>query len=128
MTFLSEKTVKAVRKQVRCDACGQHIEIGQPAQRWAGVEDGQFHTLVYHPECREAEIALNALHGTFSAEWMGLYDAEPDDHPWLLAEHPVVAARKGITATSIEAHEKERAASRAAWAEVYRKRREGSKA
>lgn len=124
MSFANERTVKAVRKPAQCDACGKRIQIGEPAIRWAGMGEGMFMTAAYHPECREAEVALNKLHGTYYDDWMGLADIEYDDHRWLLAEHPVVAERKDITLASIEEDECEREACRIAWAEIERKRRE----
>lgn len=102
MSFVSEITVKAVRKAHRCDACCTPVEIGQPMIRCAGMTDGDFWSLKYHPECREAELALNKLHDTWSnSDWIGLWDFDWEDAEWLLAEHPVVAARKGITAERV---------------------------
>lgn len=104
MSFYRETVVKAVRKRHRCDGCGKHIEIGEPANRWAGMTDGDFGSVIMHPECREAEIKLNDILGTHSGDdWAGLLDIESEDWPWLLEEHPVVAARMGITAERITA-------------------------
>lgn len=127
MTFINERSIKAVRKRTGCDACGKYIEIGEPATRWAGLTDGMFCAIAYHPECRVAEVALNKLHGTYSDEWMGLADLEWDDHRWLLENHPLVAERKGITLRRIEADERDREACRVTWAEIERKRREAAK-
>lgn len=102
MGFSSETKVNAVRKSRRCDACGKFVEIGQPAIKWAGTTDGDFGTLIYHPDCRAAELALNELHGTWSNEdWIGLWDFDWDDADWLIDQFPEVAARKGITADLI---------------------------
>lgn len=97
MTFVSERTVKAVRKRHRCDGCGRHIEAGQSATRWAGLTDGDFNTAIYHPDCREAELAMNALIGTqYGDEWWPLSEIETDDRPWLIETFPAVAARMGF--------------------------------
>jgi hypothetical protein len=111
MSFSSERKVGAVRKEKRCDACGKMVEIGQPAIKWAGTTDGDFGTLVYHVDCRAAELALNKLHGTWSNDdWISLADFDFEDGDWLLAEYPDVAARKGITVERL-----------AEWAEQRRK-------
>ena len=126
MTFFSEREVKSVRKRVQCCACLKHIEVGESATRWTGLDDGnEFMSIAYHPDCRVAEIALNRLHSTWDPdEWMGLDDLEADDHRWLLEEHPSVAARKGITLEAIEEDEREREECRRAWDEADRQRRE----
>ena len=122
--FSSHTDIKAVRKRHRCAGCPGHVEVGEPAYRWTGSWDGQFGTAVYHVECRAAEIALNDLHDTRCGdEWSALTDMEGDDHPWLLADFPIVAVRYGITADTIRADEEEREACRVAWAESDAKRR-----
>lgn len=94
MSFFSETTVKAVRKRHRCDGCGWPIEIGEAATRWAGVTDGDFAALVFHPDCREAEIALNRdVLNYCRDEWVGLCDIEREDVAWLQGAFPAVAAR-----------------------------------
>lgn len=99
MTFVAETTVKAVRKRHVCDGCGRHIDIGQPAQRWAGLTDGDFGTAIYHLDCRAAETALNDMHGThYADEWVGLVVIDDEDWPWLAETYPAVAERMGITA------------------------------
>lgn len=118
MGFVCEKAVKAVRKANRCDACSQMVEIGQPAVRWAGVQDGEFHSLLYHPECRAAEIELNDLRETVRNhdDWVGLFDLDWEDWRWLVEKHPVVAERKGITLAQIEEIERDQEATRLAFA------------
>jgi hypothetical protein len=97
--FSSEVAIKAVRKQHGCDACAQLIEVGSPAVRWSGKGDGEFHSVIYHTECRAAEIALNRLHGTFPDEWINIcYGREAEDDDWLRSEWPLVASRLGILA------------------------------
>lgn len=113
MGFYRERLVKAVRKARRCCACGQAIEVGQSALDCAGHYDGDFWSDTYHPDCRAAECQLNDLHG--AEEWMMLDEIEWDDWPWLLEDHPAVAARMGITnARYDEAVESERRC-REAW-------------
>ncbi len=95
MAFQGETAVKAVRKQYVCDGCGKHIDIGQPAMRWAGMTDGDFSTAIYHPECREAEIAYNneVLGYAWGDDWWPLSEIDRDDWPWLTETHPIAAAR-----------------------------------
>lgn len=123
MSFSSEMRTKAVRKQHRCDACPAPIEIGQPMIKWAGTTDGDFGILKYHPECREAEIALNKLHDTWSNdEWIGLWDFDWEDAEWLIEEFPIVAARKGVTADKVAEHKAERERSAAYWLDQAKRR------
>lgn len=122
--FYSETHVKKTRKDHRCDGCCKPIPAGSQALRYSGKFDGQFGTFVHHPECREAECALNKLHRSPYDEWLSLSDIESDKYEWLLAEFPIVAERFGITAQSIAEHEREREESRRAWAEIDRKRRD----
>lgn len=96
MGFASETEHKA-RKAHKCDACRGVIEPATTYVRWVGTTDGDFSNVKFHPECRKAEIALNKLSGTDWDEWMGLDDMEADDWPWLIADHPEVAARLQIT-------------------------------
>lgn len=97
MSFSGEKTVKATRKRHVCIACNKFIEIGETAINWAGMNDGDFSSVYYHPECRAAEIAINDLHDCRFDEWMGLSDAESEDYPWLKAEHPIAYRRLLMT-------------------------------
>jgi hypothetical protein len=100
MSFTRETTVKAVRKRHRCDGCLTFIDIGQPAERWAGMTDGEFGTAIYHPECRAAETAYNCdiLDVHSGDDWTPLNEIEDESRPWLIEDHPVVAARMGIVA------------------------------
>ena len=99
--FSVESYVKSTRKERRCGSCRYSIPIGSPALRISGVWEGEFYSQVIHPICRQAEIALNKLHGCYGDEWISLRDMESDDLPWLLAEFPEIAARMGITAESV---------------------------
>jgi len=96
VSFANETEHKA-RKAHKCDACCTAIDFGSTYVRWAGTSDGEFSVAKFHVECRNAEIALNKLSGTDWDEWMGLDDMEVDDWPWLIADHPEVAARLQIT-------------------------------
>jgi hypothetical protein len=98
MSFARETAVKAVRKRHVCDGCRKHIEIGQPAKRWAGMADGHFDAVIYHADCRLAEIALNDILDTHGPdEWCALCDIEDEDRPWLIEAFPAVAARIGFS-------------------------------
>ena len=101
MTVFSERAVKAVRKPVHCDGCCRVIAVGQPATRWTGLSDGEFASVAYHPDCRQAEIALNERHDTWDEDWQPITSIEPEDHAWLLAEFPAVAARLGIAVAAV---------------------------
>lgn len=93
MTFAREEPVKAVRKRHLCVGCLRHIEAGEPATRWTGITDEGFSAVVYHPDCRAAEIALNRLAGNGYCDWWPLNEPDPDDEPFLRSEYPAVAER-----------------------------------
>jgi len=98
---LEERTIKAVRKRHQCVGCLRFLEPGEPAKTWIGINDGDFNAVYYHPDCREAEIALNDLHDyRFHDEWLPLHEIDGEDAPWLIAEHPAVAARVGLKVTA----------------------------
>lgn len=97
MSLWRETAVKATRKALRCDGCCTPIAAGSPAERVVGINiEGDFIAAVFHPECKVAERELNKLYDLNSDEWVSLSEFDPDDEPYLLAEHPVVAARLGI--------------------------------
>ena len=99
MSLFRETNVKATRKLTTCDCCLKHIDVGSSAVRVVGTnEDGEFIASTMHHECRAAELRLNDVHDTMSGEWIGLSEAEPDDREWLVAEHPIAAARIGFSA------------------------------
>lgn len=98
MSFISEKPIKATRKRHVCSACDKWIEIGEPAVNWCGINDGQFDSVHYHPECREAEVAINRLQDwRCYDDWMRLCEAESDDYSWIKAEHPLPYKRMMMT-------------------------------
>lgn len=99
MTFLREAPIRAIRKRRGCAGCERFVEVGQPAIQWVGINDGQFCAVIYHPDCREAEVELNKLHDhRWYDDWMNLYaDMEWEDWPWLILAYPGVATRMGIT-------------------------------
>jgi hypothetical protein len=103
MTTFSERDVKAIRKAVPCDGCGKVVPVGAPATRWAGLCDGEFASVAYHPDCRQAEIALNERCGTWGDEWQPIASIEPEDRNWLLTEFPAVAERLGIKVAGVPA-------------------------
>lgn len=89
MEFWSETSPRS-RKQRRCDACGQMIEIGEKYAYMAGKCAGEFFSNTQHQECRKAEIGLAELHGLWGGEdWMNLGDLEEqDDLLWIQEHHP----------------------------------------
>lgn len=113
MSFYRERLAKAIRKARQCCGCGQIINVGQPALDCAGHYEGDFWAATYHPDCRAAEIEINNLHGT--SEWMTLDEMESDDWPWLLEEHPIVAARMNITQERYQEAEEHQRRCREAW-------------
>lgn len=116
MSFYSEVPLKAIRKARPCDGCGVKIEVGEPALACAGKHD-DFWSATYHNDCRAAELALNNIHGCWGGDdWMNLgSDMDWDDWPWLIAEHPTVAARMNITTERFNEIEAEQARCRAAF-------------
>lgn len=99
MSFISERPIKATRKRHLCSACDKWIEIGEPAINWAGTTDGEFSSVLYHPDCREAEIAYNrdCLDSHWSDNWERLCDAEHDNRPWIKETWPVPYLRMCMT-------------------------------
>lgn len=99
MSFRSERAIKATRKRHLCSACDQWIEIGEPAINWAGTTDGDFSSVHYHPDCREAEIAYNrdCLDGHWSDDWERLCEAEHDNRPWIKENWPTPYLRMCMT-------------------------------
>lgn len=96
MSFVTEKTVKAVRKRHLCAACDKYIEVGEPAVNWSGTTDGDFSSCYYHVECRAAELAYNRrVSGTWfpDDEWWPLHEAEQEEYRWLKANHSVAYRR-----------------------------------
>ena len=96
MTQFSERQIKATRKPAKCSACETPVAIGSAAIRWTGLNDGEFCSVIYHPDCRAAEIELNRNAGLSGCDWLQLryaVEEEPDDLVWLRAEHPTVASR-----------------------------------
>ena len=98
MTFCREHSVKAVRKQHRCDVCGTAILIGAPAVRWVGVTDGDFGSAIHHPDCREAEVEFNRMASGNWDEWYRLDEEPRKELTWLWRDYPAVAGRLGVLA------------------------------
>ena len=89
MEFWRETKPKA-RKERRCHACGQPIEVGRQYAYMAFKSDGEFWQTWQHLECRAAEIALANMHDLEGGEdWIHLNDLqEEDDFLWLQDNHP----------------------------------------
>lgn len=116
MSFTNEKAIKATRKDHRCIGCEHIIPAGSAAIRWSGMTDGDFSSVVYHTDCRAAEIDLNNAYDTRGDEWMGLHEMEWEDWPWLLESYPAIAERRGVTMEKYREAEAHRARCRAAFA------------
>lgn len=104
MSFTTEKAIKATRKRHLCAGCDKWIEVGEPAINWAGVTDGQFDSLHYHPDCRDAEIALNKNYDLNWDEWVNLCEYDAEDKPYLKANWPVPYLRLCMTREQYAAH------------------------
>lgn len=98
MTFIGERTIKALRRPKRCDGCEKLIPPLEAAVRWSGMTDDGFHTAVFHPDCRLAEIALNneILGFQYGDDWVPLSHIEDEDRPWIAEAYPAVAQRLGV--------------------------------
>lgn len=98
MTFSSERAIKSTRKRHLCSACDKWIEIGEPAINWTGNTGGDFGSVHYHPDCRQAEIEYNyQCVGGWDDEWSRLCDAEHEDLPWIKEKWPVPYLRMCMT-------------------------------
>lgn len=99
MSFISERPIKATRKRHLCSACDKWIEVGEPAVNWAGITDGDFSSVHYHPDCRKAEVAYNEtyLDRHWSDDWYPLHEREADDNAWIKENFPVPYKRMCMT-------------------------------
>lgn len=96
--FTSERKIKGVSKSHLCIACRNRIKARSPAIYFAMKCDGEIDTGYYHPDCRDAEIALNHRLDTWGEDWTPLdniRDGEEgeQDWLWLVETFPDVAAR-----------------------------------
>lgn len=124
--FYRETIIKAVRKARVCGGCGRTIARGSEAVDLAGHYDGDFWSATYHVECRKAEIDLNGEHQ--AEEWIHLSEFEPDDWEVILQDHPIVAARLGITAERVEKERQREIEQRQRWMADAKKREAERKA
>jgi hypothetical protein len=67
------------QKRRICDACMKKIEAGDRYLSCVGVQDGQFWSASYHPDCRAWEVKLNYRNGYDADEWMCLSDHVGDE-------------------------------------------------
>lgn len=99
--YASFRQIKATRKPHSCEACAKQIEVGSPAQYWAGDCDGDFYSCYWHVECRTAEVAINEEYGAWGDEYSSIrsyLDDEPTYIGWLIEKYPIVADRMGLRA------------------------------
>lgn len=102
---LGERTIRAVRKPHRCEACGGTIGAKQPAIYAASIQDGDFFGWYSHLECGKAEADWNKQRGEWglhydSDDYQWLFEAidgEPGEQAWLAANHPKAAGHLGIS-------------------------------
>lgn len=103
MNWYREQPVKAVRKAHSCAGCGTRIEPGGSALYISGLSYGADCPFYghYHADCRAAECGLNTIHACYADEdWLSLRDIEDEDHDWLRAKFPAVAARLNVAAVA----------------------------
>ena len=86
------------RKQRRCDGCCAAIEVGERYFYMAWKDEGYFCSAAYHPDCRQAEVDLNAEAGLRDDEWTWLHDlvAEGGAEVMLVDQPETVRARFGL--------------------------------
>lgn len=90
---------RTARKGRRCDHCSQAIEIGSVYRYTFSVWEGTPGSFRSHIECDTVAREMWRNRNYCWDEGILLTaDVEPEDHEWLLSDHPVVAARLGITA------------------------------
>ena len=95
---LISRVNQRARKHHSCDQCGTAIEPGTVYKRERGVWEGQPYVFKAHTDCEAAAHDLWKLRDLRWDEGINLRsDIEPEDHEWLLAEHPSVAARLRVT-------------------------------
>jgi hypothetical protein len=97
MNYGEERAIRATRAVHHCQGCDQEISAGSTAVRWSGLSDGGFMSVIYHPDCRQAEIMLNERNDRGPDEWFDLSAWNQEDELWLSEKFPDVAARLGIT-------------------------------
>lgn len=92
----SERKIKATRKPHQCQSCLRLIETGSPSLYYVCKNyqsDGMFYGH-HHPECREAELAMNALMDYRDGDdWYPLHEIDSETLPWLKDEFPTAYAR-----------------------------------
>lgn len=104
MSFSRETPIRAVRKRHVCEGCSKWIEPGEAALYLACNHDGDFFRGHYHPDCREAEVALNLKAYRCCDEWTPLFECDQEDAAWLKAEWPVPYLRLCMTREQWAAH------------------------
>lgn len=102
--FFSSRSIKAVRKERHCESCGLKIAAGQPAEYFATKQEGDMFCWHAHPECGEAEKAVNDFMATDVDDFLWLWqvkdiayhdsdEAREATLEWLRANHPIAAGR-----------------------------------
>lgn len=75
-SYTTPEKIKASKKQRCCDWCLEHIEIGQPYERWRGFDARDAYTVRVHPECA---VASNRLVRAVKAAMAHMQDVLPPD-------------------------------------------------
>ena len=97
MRYYSETTVGSTKKPHRCNGCTRQIEPQSSALKIT-IIDGYAESYYFHPECRDAEIGLNALrYHSGDDDWTSLDEADREDYPWLKMHHPRAYRRLLLT-------------------------------
>ena len=102
--YFTTKGVKAVRKARSCSECGQMIEVGQPAENYAQVFEGDFYSGSTHPDC--STWATRAIKSQWGEGRPFLNDCDPEeddiDHEWIEANPPPADVRARMNAAWIK--------------------------
>lgn len=96
--LILERVIHIARKVHRCDDCLLQIDPGQSYVRTRMIHEREPWTYKSHVECDNARCDLHSLWCLGPDEEISLLnDLCTHDYAYMLAEHPVVAARLGIT-------------------------------
>lgn len=94
MSFFTERTIKATRKDHRCHGCTCVIPKGSESYYFSMTGDGGIWSGHYHPDCRKAEERLNDIVGwLYGDDWLLLHEADTEERDVLRVEFPAVYAR-----------------------------------
>src|SRR5271170_3885703 len=89
--------IRSARKEYRCDQCVKAISPSAKYRRVRGVCEGYPFVWRAHEYC---DIVAREIHHDGNLLWDETVvltdDVQPEDHEWIRAEYPAVAARLGF--------------------------------